>query len=189
MRRMRRIPVLMLSFLFAGSVFSATTSAQVRSNQRVRSSDQVRRLQIRPAQGRAIQSQTTQAQPTQSGATKTRWKPPTTPVMKDEIPESALLTDHGIELASRLRMLRNSEARLRKKHPCFNTVQTEIKSIKRELAAMSAVPTLASETNLSIEQSPLMSNRDLRQLVVQLVGKIDHLEDRIAKLEKPPVDK
>lgn len=109
---------------------------------------------------------------------------------EDEIPESALLTDRGSQLALRLRILRQSEQAMGEKHPQYESVQEEIKNIKRELAAWASLEDAALEldpTELQLEV-PMMSDRDLRQLVLQLAGKIAQLEDRVTELERRPVD-
>jgi len=107
-------------------------------------------------------------------------------VVKDVIPKAALLTDRGADLANRLRFLRNSEARMGKKHPSYESVQTEIEEIKRELVAWAPMTERPFETgdDTLADSLPSMNDRDLRQLVVQLVGKIELLEDRVSKLEQ-----
>jgi hypothetical protein len=95
-----------------------------------------------------------------------------------------------VELANRLKLLRISESRMGEKHPSFESTQTEILEIKRELAAWAPAEDLE---NVSSDASiaarlPLMNDRDLRQLVVQLVGQIQQLESRVSTLERSQAD-
>lgn len=106
----------------------------------------------------------------------------------DEIPPAALLTDRGEQLALRLRFLRQSEQTMGKKHPQRENVRAEIESIKRELTAWASIdPQELESDDGSATGLPAMNDRDLRQLVLQLAGKVEQLETRVAELEQRSV--
>ena len=73
------------------------------------------------------------------------------------------------------------------KHPNYERVQKEIKEVKQELAAWAAAGDFGEGEGSIAEKLPSMNDRDMRQLIVQLVGKIQVLENRIDELESPAV--
>ncbi len=110
--------------------------------------------------------------------------------VQDKIPRAALLTERGTQLANRLKFLRQSELTMGQKHPQFESVQDEIEEIKRELTAWSPAEWFDSDVGEGAlaQRLPEMNDRDLRQVVLQLVGKIEQLENRVAELEQVPID-
>lgn len=205
MRLPQAIAVALLSPALLVTTLGSAADAQTRVRRYYRAAPvQVRPIQVRPAPVRrsvqiqrapsrtgqvlARQSQDDQnrSRPTRTRTSPTRPEPERTPIIKDEIPESALLTQRGNELANRLRILRLSEARMGEKHPSYESVQNEINDIKRELTAWSADEGWDSADASVIEKLPSMNERDLKQLVIQLVGKIGQLEARVATLEESP---
>ena len=103
------------------------------------------------------------------------------------------MTDRGTELANRLRFLRLAEQTMGAKHPSFESVLQEIEDIKTELTAWSSHNAeLTTKQNQTVTDSeneydadflPEMNDRDLRQLVLRLVGRVRQLEDRIEAIE------
>jgi len=161
MRFSRTTPVGVLAILFIASPLASYLLAQTGSN----------RITSRPGQERLVQTPT---------------RPTSNLAVKDEIPKGALLTERGSDLANRLRFLRNSETRMGKKHPNYETVQNEIKKIKRELLAWAPAKNLTFATGDESIASmlPLMNDHDVRQVIIHLVGKIESLEARVSKLEQ-----
>ena len=74
------------------------------------------------------------------------------------------------------------------KHPNYDSVQTEIKDIKRELTAWAPAEDFGDGDVSVAERLPSMNDSDMRQLIVQLVGKIGQLEERVEILEKTPIE-
>ncbi len=107
-------------------------------------------------------------------------------VTKDEIPPAALLTEHGADLAQRLKWLRRSEQRMGTKHPSIAEVHSQIESIQEQLKAWTPAPPKTSFAANDVKRTiPQMNDEDLRQLVLRLTDEIADLKQRIAKLEQP----
>lgn len=100
-----------------------------------------------------------------------------------EVPDAAMKSAQGRQLATRLRMLRHSEARMGPKHPSLPAVQNQIASIKEQLAAFGPDNQQTNDQAISnLLQS--MSDEELRQLVYRMAVRIEQLEVRLQKLEK-----
>ncbi|MCG8651006.1 MAG: hypothetical protein MI861_14300 [Pirellulales bacterium] len=104
----------------------------------------------------------------------------------DAIPEAALLTERGQQLAERLKYLRTAESNMGAKHPSRKKIQDEIKKVKEELSAWAPLQDSSSaEGQKSVAQAlPAMNDRDLRQLILRMSGRIEQLEQRVEKLER-----
>jgi len=106
-------------------------------------------------------------------------------VVKDEVPQAALLTERGQQLADRLQHLRRAEANMGDKHPSLPDVQQQIEEIKVQLEAWTpAANPFRASNELPIRQIPQMNDEDLRQLVLRLTDDIRLLEQRIERLER-----
>jgi uncharacterized protein involved in exopolysaccharide biosynthesis len=101
-----------------------------------------------------------------------------------DIPQAALLSEKGTQLAEQLRHLRHTEAKLGAKHPQHAEIQSQIADIKRELSAWEPEENPFLALNRSASDPAELSVQDLRQLVLQLAGKVAQLEARVEKLER-----
>ncbi|TWT92090.1 hypothetical protein [Stieleria varia] len=97
-----------------------------------------------------------------------------------DIPRAALLTDKGMQLAARLRMLRDSESRMGSKHPSLPDVQRQIAEIRVQLRDWANEP--AKEGVLPRKREPL-SNEELQQIVIRLAEEVDVLKQKVGRLE------
>ena len=110
------------------------------------------------------------------------------PISTDDVPEAALLTERGQELAKRLHYLRRSESNMGAKHPSLPSVRIEIKKVKEQLDAWA--PGSSEKTHTSsgdkrrVKPFLQMNDHDLRQVVLQMAKQIQQLEARIQRLEK-----
>ena len=142
--------------------------------------------QLRAAQARGQQFRTIKIRrPTQTPSTSSAKK---SSEPKDKIPEAALLTERGKQLADRLRNLRYAEAQMGSKHPSLPSVQAEIESIKDELQAwVPAIKPKNGNGDDKVESAEMalaqLGEEDLRQLVVRLTLDIHRLRNRVVELE------
>ena len=166
---------------------------------------QQRAAQIRAAQQRSLQSRTivrpttTQfvpsqlSTPTRSSSSVSSQRAEAPKVFEDKVPDAALLTNRGTELAARLKSLRYAESTLGAKHPSMESVREQIVSIKQELKAWMPVSTeIVSDQEADEEDDAeektretlaTMNNSDLRQLVIRLSFDVTDLRQRIGELE------
>ncbi len=99
----------------------------------------------------------------------------------DGIPDAALESDRGRDLADQLRRLRRAQSTMGKNHPSLGTVREEIARVEKELQAW--LP--KAEEGKSITGSNNEMNPDeLRQLILQMAVQIKRLESRVDALEK-----
>ena len=102
----------------------------------------------------------------------------------DEIPQAALLTERGQQLADRLKMLRHNEKNLGSQHPALPEVQLQIEEIKLQLEAWSPAPNpFRGNVEVPMRAIPQMNDEDLRQLVIRLTDDIRLLEQRLERVE------
>lgn len=107
------------------------------------------------------------------------------PGIQDDVPEAALLTERGQELAQRLRYLRRSESNMGDRHPSLPSVREEIKQVIQQLQAWAPLtPEASGDKGAQGRPSLQMNDRDLRQLVIQMANRIEQLEARVKKLEE-----
>ena len=166
---------------------------------------QQRAAQIRAAQQRSLQSRTivrpttTQfvpsqlSTPTRSSSSVSSQRAEAPKVFEDKVPDAALLTNRGTELAARLKSLRYAESTLGAKHPSMESVREQIVSIKQELKAWTPV-SIETESDQEADEEDdaeektretlaTMNNSDLRQLVIRLSVDVTDLRQRIGELE------
>ena len=103
------------------------------------------------------------------------------------VPSGALLTERGRELAFELKNLRRSRDAMGSRHPNRAVVDKRIGEVERLLKAWAPAepeknPFRSRDGQDHSGQSQL-NESDLRQLVVQLMMKVQSLEARVAKLE------
>ena len=101
-----------------------------------------------------------------------------------DIPEAALLTERGTQLAARLKWLRNAESKLGAKHPSLADIKKQIVDIKEELKAWAPGGNPFQGSDGLARKVPQMNDEDLRQLVLRLTNEITELKNRVAKLER-----
>ncbi|MGB7346544.1 MAG: hypothetical protein WBD20_20150 [Pirellulaceae bacterium] len=116
----------------------------------------------------------------------------------DDIPESALLTERGMELAAQLKRLRYTEATLGSKHPSMASVREQIVSIKRILKSWGEADEEQSDAEPAEKEIVIVSEAvldslskdDLKQLVVRLATDVSRLRQRLEELsvEELPAD-
>lgn len=111
---------------------------------------------------------------------------PVQQTLKDEIPEAAMLTERGNQLATRLRWLRNAESKLGPKHPSLPDIKKQIADVKEELKAWAPGdnPFHGASTDGVARKIPKMNDEDLRQLVLRLTNEVRELKNRVEKLER-----
>ncbi len=105
-----------------------------------------------------------------------------------DVPAAALETVEGRQLASQLKNLRLSEATMGANHPSLAGVRKEIQAVKQRLATFKPNDGLAVDSNRGPTATTVDKMRDgeLRQLVSQLLERIEQLERRIFVLERSP---
>jgi hypothetical protein len=99
----------------------------------------------------------------------------------DGIPQAAMKSDRGRQLADQLQRLKRAEATLGKNHPSLGTVREEIKQIEEQLQEW--LPK-AEPTTPSGEPAKGTSQDELRRLVLRMAVQIQRLESRVDALEK-----
>ncbi len=105
-----------------------------------------------------------------------------------DVPAAALETVEGRQLAVQLRNLRQSESGMGPNHPSLGAVRAEIEAVKQRLGTFSPNEGKTNDENRGPTASAVdrMSDGDLRQLVTQLMVRIEQLERRIFVLERSP---
>ena len=103
------------------------------------------------------------------------------------IPEAALLTERGRQLAKELRMLRKARDSMGSKHPTLPLVKDKIEAIEEQLEAWEPAfgdpPENPFHPNDDSAPSPQMNEYDLRQIVIRLTKRVEALEKRVTQLE------
>ena len=176
------VGLMTIAFMFVCDAVNAQT--------RVVSLSQLRAAQ---AQGRTIRirrpsrvvARRTPTNTKTSAATKATVENPS---VKDNVPQAALQTERGKELADRLRNLRFTESQLGSKHPSLSSVKEEIKSVKEELQAwVPAIKTKKKTDDDKVEtvETALaeLDEDDLRQLVVRLALDVHKLRSQMTELK------
>ena len=104
----------------------------------------------------------------------------------DEVPEAAMRTELGRQLAARLRHLRRAESRMGPKHPSLQATQDEIAVVKERLAAWGQGAPPESRVNDQNILNAIRATNDaeLRQLVFRMALKIEQLENRLRRVEE-----
>ncbi|MEM0925961.1 MAG: hypothetical protein AAGJ83_07980, partial [Planctomycetota bacterium] len=108
------------------------------------------------------------------------------PKVDESVPEAALLTERGRQLANELKMLQRTRDTLGPKHPTLPIVEQKIKDVLGLLSAWepkygeSDNPFRKGEASDRVE---MMNEYDLRQVVLRLSKRVDELEKRVATLE------
>jgi capsule polysaccharide export protein KpsE/RkpR len=99
----------------------------------------------------------------------------------DGIPQAAMESEIGRQLADQLRRLRRAEATMGENHPAIGTIREEIKQIETQLQAW--LPKAEQEKpGGGVAED---TNRDeLRQHVLRMSIQIQRLEARVDALEK-----
>lgn len=118
----------------------------------------------------------------------------------DDIPESAFLTERGLELAAQLKRLRYTESTLGSRHPSLPSIQEQIVSIRRILKSwgdedvdlQDLVDDEREKEIVIVSETVLdqLSKNDLKQLVIRLAADVSRLRERLSELEEDtlPVD-
>ncbi len=107
--------------------------------------------------------------------------------VKDEVPEAALLTQRGAELAERLKWLRRSEQSMGEKNPSLPEVRAQIEGVLGQLKAWAPAPDANTIEASDLKRKvPQLNDEDMRQLVLQLVQQVADLQTRVAALERRP---
>ncbi len=107
-----------------------------------------------------------------------------------EIPEAALLTDRGTELAQQLRLLRWSEARMGPKHPALPDVRQQIADVEELLKAWQIAPNpfrlsdITEPDQLLAGNATDMNERDLQQIVLILAKEVQDLNHRLSLVNR-----
>ena len=99
-------------------------------------------------------------------------------VIVDPIPDSVMQTKEGRELATRLKVLRKSQASMGKRHPGQKAVQAEIDSLRRRLG-------IDTGSDMPIGMSlDTIDDNQMRQLIRRMALRIESLERRVDSLER-----
>ncbi len=107
------------------------------------------------------------------------------PSADDDIPQAALLTERGAELANRLKLLRRAEANLGNNHPSLPDVRKQINAIRDQLKATAPEPNPFRNRATDVKRAvPKMNDDELRQLVILLVDDVADLKKRVLALEQ-----
>jgi len=110
------------------------------------------------------------------------------------IPEAALLTERGRQLAQELKMLRRTRATLGSKHPTLPLIVKKIEAVEEQLEAWEPAfgtpppnpfqPQSSRSGSTRMSTSPQMNEYDLRQMVIRLTRRVEELERRVSQLER-----
>jgi len=102
------------------------------------------------------------------------------------IPEAALLTERGRQLANELRLLRRTRSTLGSKHPTLPLVEKQIAAVEEQLEAWEPAfgKPPANPFHPEAEAMPQMNEYDLRQIVIRLSRQVEQLEKRVEQLER-----
>lgn len=100
----------------------------------------------------------------------------------DQVPQAALLTERGKQLAEELRLLKRSRETMGPKHPSLPLVNKKIEAIQEQLQAWEpAANPFRPESGE--KTTPQMNEYDLRQMVIRLNKRVEMLEKRVSQLE------
>ncbi len=109
------------------------------------------------------------------------------------IPDAALLTQRGRELAQELRMLRRTRNNMGSKHPTRPLIEQKIEAVEEQLQAWE--PAFGNPPPNPFQpggdrqpgggaDAPQMNEYDLRQMVIRLSKRVEELERRVSQLER-----
>jgi hypothetical protein len=108
------------------------------------------------------------------------------------IPNAALLTQRGRELAQELRMLRRTRDTMGSKHPTRPLIEQKIEAVEEQLQAWE--PAFGNPPPNPFQpgggqpggeaDAPQMNEYDLRQMVIRLTKRVEELERRVSQLER-----
>ena len=101
----------------------------------------------------------------------------------DVVPQAALLTERGRQLAEELRMLKRSRESMGSKHPTLPLINQKIEAITEQLQAWEPAENPFHPGDEQ-QKKPQINDYDLRQMVIQLNKRVEMLEKRVAELEK-----
>lgn len=103
----------------------------------------------------------------------------------EAVPQAALLTERGRQLAQELQMLRRSRAAMGSKHPTLPLVNEKIAAIEEQLEAWEPAYGETPDNPFDAEKAaPKMNEYDLRQVVIRLSKRVEQLERRVTELER-----
>jgi hypothetical protein len=105
----------------------------------------------------------------------------------ESLPQAALLTERGRELAKQLRLLKRARDSMGSKHPTLPSVNKQIEGIEEQLQAWEPAMGDKAENPFQTSRStptPQMNEYDLRQIVIRLNKRVEALEKRVADLER-----
>lgn len=99
------------------------------------------------------------------------------------------IRQRGSQLTERLRQLQRIESTLGRRHPSMPEVQSELASVRSQLAVFGATLDSPSMDNPGVDPSvvdvyPELEPDELRMLLLQMAIKMDRLETRIGVLER-----
>lgn len=97
-----------------------------------------------------------------------------------DIPRAALLTEKGMQMAARLKMLKESASRMGSRHPSLPEIQRQIAEIKTQLKNWADAPARADGKGT---KQRVLSNQELQEIVFQLANEVDMLKQKVARLE------
>ncbi|MEM6473937.1 MAG: hypothetical protein AAF802_30580 [Planctomycetota bacterium] len=109
------------------------------------------------------------------------------PKRSETVPEAALLTERGRQLAHELKMLKRTRDTMGPKHPTLPVVEKKIDAVLELLSAFE--PAYGDSTDNPFRKGgektdPDMINEyDLRQIVLRLSKRVEQLEARVTELE------
>ena len=111
---------------------------------------------------------------------------PGLPNMDPDIPEIALQSNEGLQLAAELKQLQRSLATLGKNHPSVASVGAQIEVVKRRLSALAKAKENGDVGGSAMPQSPAkeISELQMREIIAQMATKIEQLESRLQRLER-----
>jgi uncharacterized protein involved in exopolysaccharide biosynthesis len=103
----------------------------------------------------------------------------------ENVPQAALLTERGRQLAEQLRLLKRSRDSMGSKHPSLPSINTQIEAIEEQLEAWEPAFGEPAENPFHPGRAtPQMNEFDLRQIVIRLNKRVESLEKRVAELER-----
>ncbi len=100
-----------------------------------------------------------------------------------DIPQAALLTDKGMQMAARLRMLRDAESRMGSKHPSLPDVQRQIAQIRTQLRDWADKPVKDGDLPPKQADQTEFTPQELQQIVLRLAEEVEVLKQKVARLE------
>lgn len=181
-------------------VVRVAPSPSVRGRTVAPSSSATNRVVPRSTPSRAVSSRSVASSSASSANRVLAKKAPTDAISSRErienadndIPESALLTERGLDLVTQLKRLRYAESSLGSRHPSLPGVREQIQSIRRILKSWGNEGNTVASRNDSekevviVSESILdaLSKDDLKQLVVRLATDVSDLRKRLSELEE-----